>query len=61
MAGIRRTARAFKAGNKSALAIAGYLLLILPLVLAQGTGEFIGYQQRAGHKSRAPGVIVRKA
>jgi hypothetical protein len=48
MAGIRRTARAFKAGNKSVLAIAGYLLLILPLVLAHGTGEFIGYHRGPG-------------
>jgi hypothetical protein len=45
---LRRTARAFKAGNKSALAIAGYLLLILPLVLAHGTGEFIGYHRGPG-------------
>ncbi len=40
-----RTARAFKAGGKSALSIAGYLALILPLVLAHGAGEFLGYHR----------------
>lgn len=45
---LRRTARAFKAGNRSAWSIAGYLLLILPLVFAHAIGEFVGYHRGPG-------------
>ena len=45
---MRRTAAAFRAGGKSRLSTAGYLLLILPLVVAHGAGEFVGYRAGPG-------------
>lgn len=45
---LRRTAAAFRAGGKSRLATAGYLLLILPLVIAHGVGELVGYRTGPG-------------
>lgn len=45
---LRRTARAFRAANRSMLATTGYCLLISPLVLAHGIGEFVGYHNGPG-------------
>ena len=44
----RRSRQAFRAGNKSALLTIAYLLMILPLMLAHGIGEFVGYHKGAG-------------
>ena len=44
----RRSRHAFIAGNKSPLATAAYLLMILPLILAHGLGEFVGYRKGPG-------------
>lgn len=45
---LHRTARAFRAANRSMLAITGYCLLISPLVVAHGIGEFVGYNNGPG-------------
>jgi glycosyltransferase involved in cell wall biosynthesis len=45
---LRRSGNAFMRGTKSVPRSAGYLLLILPLVLAHAAGEFVGYRRGAG-------------
>jgi hypothetical protein len=52
---LHRTAHAFRAGRKSRLTIAGYCLLISPLVLAHGIGEFVGYHKGPG---KSPARLV---
>jgi glycosyltransferase involved in cell wall biosynthesis len=45
---LRRLAAAFRLGTKSATRTAGYLILILPLVVAHGIGEYVGYRRGPG-------------
>jgi hypothetical protein len=45
---VRRSAGAFMVGTRSALRTMGYLLLILPLVVAHGLGEYVGYRKGPG-------------
>jgi hypothetical protein len=44
----QRSRQAFRAGNKSTLATAAYLSMILPLILTHGIGEFVGYHKGPG-------------
>jgi len=52
---LHRTSHAFRAGGRSALAIAGYCLLISPLVMLHGIGEFVGYHKGPG---KSPARLV---
>ncbi|SRR5579883_1897330 len=52
LAHLRRTARAFAIGGKSAFAVAGYCCLILPLVATHCIGEFVGYRSGPGKSPR---------
>ncbi|MEX0589908.1 MAG: glycosyltransferase [Xanthobacteraceae bacterium] len=45
---LRGTGAAFMAGTKSVPRTAGYLLLILPLIVAHAIGEYIGYRRGPG-------------
>jgi hypothetical protein len=49
------TAHAFRAGSRSAAVIAGYCLLISPLVMAHGIGEFVGYHKGPG---KSPALLM---
>jgi hypothetical protein len=45
---LRRSGAAFMLGTNSAFRTAGYLLLILPLVVAHSIGEYVGYRKGPG-------------
>jgi hypothetical protein len=51
----RSTAEAFRSSNKPISSIAGYLLLISPLVAAHAIGEFVGYHTGPGRSAHRLG------
>jgi glycosyltransferase involved in cell wall biosynthesis len=52
---LRSTAGAFRSGNKPISSIAGYLVLISPLVAAHAVGEFVGYHSGPGRSAHLLG------